>query len=134
MTIKHNSVAVAAVLAAVATTSIAVPAFAQTKATAGWDTCYAAALERGSGPNRGGGTKEHSQHKAFMDQCMAGKVPLTAERSPPAATPLGGAFASASLPKHVSRHRAAARSRTELAPRLECADARGRAREPRQRA
>ena len=79
MTIKRNGVAIAAVLAAVAMTSIAVPAFAQTKATAGWDTCYAAAIERGSGPNRGGGTKEHSQHKAFMDQCMAGKIPLTAE-------------------------------------------------------
>jgi uncharacterized membrane protein len=115
MTIKRNSVAIAAVLAAVAITSIAVPAFAQTKATAGWDTCYAAALERGSGPNRGGGTKEHSQHKAFMDQCMAGRIPLTAERSPPATTSLGGAFASASPPKHASRHRAAARSRTELA-------------------
>jgi hypothetical protein len=115
MTIKHNSVAVAAVLAAVAITSIAVPAFAQTKASAGWDTCYSAALERGSGPNRGGGTKEHSQHNAFMDQCMAGKVPLTAERSPPATTSLGGAFASASPPRHASRHRAATRSGTELA-------------------
>jgi hypothetical protein len=116
MTIKHNSVAVAAVLAAVAITGIAVPAFAQTKATAGWDTCYAAALERGSGPNKGGGTKEHSQHKTFMDQCMAGTIPLTAERSPPATTSLGGAFASASPPKHASRHRAATRSRTEFAP------------------
>ena len=115
MTIKHNSVAVAAVLAAVAITSIAVPAFAQAKATAAWDTCYAAALERGSRPNKGGGTKEHSQHKAFMDQYMAGAIPLTAERSPPATTALGGAFASASPPKHASRHRAAAGSRTKLA-------------------
>jgi hypothetical protein len=110
MMIRPNSVAVAAVLAAFAITNIAVPVFAQTKATAGWDACYTAAVERGSGPNKGGGTKEHSQHKAFMDQCMAGKIPLTAERSPPATTSLRGAFASASPPKHASRHRAAARS------------------------
>ena len=113
MTIKRNSVAIAAVLAAVAITSIAVPAFAQTKATAGWDACYAAAIERGSGPNKGGGTKEHSQHKAFMDQCMAGKIPLTAAGSPPATTSLGNAFASASLPRHASRHSAATKSRTQ---------------------
>src|SRR6202035_4347793 len=61
---KHNSVAVAAVLAAVASTSIAVPAFAQTKATAGWDACYAAAIERGSGPQKGGSVREGSQHDA----------------------------------------------------------------------
>jgi uncharacterized membrane protein len=110
MIIKHNSVAVAAVLAAVAITSIAVPAFAQTKATAGWDTCYSAALERGSGRHR-----ENSQHDAFMDQCMAGKIPLTAERNPPATRSLDRAFAPASLPKHASRHRAVTRPRAELA-------------------
>jgi hypothetical protein len=53
MIIRRNSVAVVAVLAAVAITSIAVPAFAQAKATAGWDACYAAALERGSGLRHG---------------------------------------------------------------------------------
>ena len=113
MITKHNSIAIAAVLAAVAITSIAVPAFAQTKATAGWDACYAAAIERGSGPNKGGGTKEHSQHKAFMDQCMAGKIPLTAAGRPPATSSLGSAFASASVPRHASRHSAATKSRTQ---------------------
>jgi uncharacterized membrane protein len=73
MIINHSSIAVAAVLAAVATTSIEVPAFAQAKATAGWDTCYAAALERGSGHQKGGNVREGSQHDGFMDQCMAGK-------------------------------------------------------------
>jgi hypothetical protein len=113
MTIKHNSVAVAAVLAAVAITSIAVPAFAQTKATASWDACYAAALERGSGRQKGGSVREGSQHDAFMNQCVAGKIPLTAAGSPPATTSLGRAFASASLPRHASRHRAATKSRTQ---------------------
>ena len=50
---------------------------------------------------------------AFMDRCLAGKIPLTAEESPRARS-LGGAFASASVPKHTSRRRAATRSRTEL--------------------
>jgi hypothetical protein len=113
MIIRHNSVAIAAVLAAAAITSIAVPAFAQTKATSGWDACYAAALERGSGRQKGGNVREGAQHDGFMDQCMAGKIPLTAERSPPATASLAHAFASAS-PKHASRHRAATRSRTEL--------------------
>lgn len=115
MIIKHNSVAVAAILAGLAITSIAVPAFAQTKATAGWDSCYAAAVERGSGRQKGGEVRGGSQHTAFMDQCMAGKIPLTAERSPPAMTSLGRAFASASLPKHARRHRAATRSGTQPA-------------------
>ena len=114
MTIRHNSVALAAVLAAVAITSIAVPAFAQTKSAAGWDTCYAAAIERGSGRQKGGEARGGSQHTSFMDQCIAGKIPLTAERSPPATKPLGRAFASASLLKHASRHHAATKSRTGL--------------------
>ena len=113
MIIKPNCVAVAAVLAALATSSITPTAFAQTNATVSWDTCYPLSIERGAGRDKGGGTKESSQHKAFMDQCMAGKIPLTAERSPPATRSLGGAFASA-VPKHKSRHRATTRSRTEL--------------------
>jgi hypothetical protein len=113
MTIKRNSVGVAAVLATLATAGITVPAFAQTKATPSWDTCYSLSVERGAAPGRGGATTADAQHNAFMDQCLAGRIPLTAEGSPRARS-LGGDFASASVPKHASRRRAATRSRTEL--------------------
>jgi hypothetical protein len=113
MTIKLHSVAVAAVLVTLATAGITVPAFAQTKATPSWDTCYSLSVERGAAPGRGGGTNAERQHNAFMDQCLAGKIPLTAEGSLPARL-RGGAFASDSVPKHTSRRRAATRSRTEL--------------------
>jgi hypothetical protein len=113
MIIKPNCVAVAAVLAALATAGISGTGFAQTKATVSRDACYSLAVERGSGPHQSG-APEHSQHKAFIDQCMAGKIPLTAERSPPATSSLGGAFASASVPKHRSRPDAVTRSRTAL--------------------
>jgi len=102
MTIKLNSVGVAAVLATLATAGITVPAFAQTKATASWDTCYSLSVERGAAPGRGGGTNADAQHNAFMDQCLARKIPPTAEGSPPARL-RGGTFASASMPKHKGR-------------------------------
>ena len=73
---KRNPVATAVILAALAIPGAAIPAFAQQ--APGWGACYAAAIERGSGPNKGGGTKEHSQHSGFMNQCMAGKIPLGA--------------------------------------------------------
>jgi hypothetical protein len=113
MIIKPSPATLAGVLVAVTTAGIAVSAFAQTKATVSSDTCYSLAVERGSGPQQSG-APEHSQHKAFMDQCMAGNIPLTTERSPPATSSLGGAFASASVPKHTSRRRAAPSFRTEL--------------------
>jgi hypothetical protein len=112
MTIKLNPVAVAAVLATLATAGITVPAFAQTRATPSRDTCYSLSIERGAAPGRGAGNAE-TQHNAFVDQCLAGKIPLTVEESPRARS-LGGTFASASVPKHTSRRRAATRSRTEL--------------------
>jgi hypothetical protein len=82
MIIKPNSIEVAAVMVALATAGVAVPAFAHTKATLSRDTCYSLANERG-----------------------AGRLPARA---------LGGAFASASVPKHTSRSRAATTFRTEL--------------------
>jgi hypothetical protein len=82
MIIKPNRIEVAAVMVALATAGVAVPAFAHTKATASWDTCYSLANERG-----------------------AGRLPAPA---------LGGAFASASVPKHTSLSRPATRFRTEL--------------------
>jgi uncharacterized membrane protein len=71
MSIKLNSVGVAAVLATPA--GITVPAFAQTKATPSWDTCYSLSVERGAVPARGAGTNAAAQHNAFTDQCLAGE-------------------------------------------------------------
>src|ERR1700730_5734089 len=109
--------AIAAALTAVAIVGASIPAVAKDNQSPSFDTCFSLAVERGSGPNKGGGTKEHSQHKAFMDQCMAGKIPLTAEGSPPSTRSLAGAFGSPPPPRHASRHRAATKSRTELATR-----------------
>jgi hypothetical protein len=77
MITKPNAFVIAAVLAALAAPGVAIPAFAKdNNPTPAWDTCFALAIERGSGPHHGGGSKELSQHKAFMNQCMAGKIPL----------------------------------------------------------
>jgi hypothetical protein len=78
MVIKPNAFLVAAVLAALATPGVAVPAFAKDNRAPAWDTCFALAVERGAGPHRGGGSKEASQHNAFMNQCLEGKIPLSA--------------------------------------------------------
>ena len=78
MVIKPNAFVIVAVLAALATPGIAIPAFAKDNSPApAWDTCFAVAVERGSGPHHGGGSKEASQHKNFMNQCLAGKIPLS---------------------------------------------------------
>ena len=81
MVIKPNTVRIAAVLAALATSSVAIPAFARDNHTPTWDSCYTLAVERGSGLDKGGGDKALSQYKAFMDQCMAGKIPPNADTS-----------------------------------------------------
>jgi len=73
---KPNTFAITAILAALAVPGVVVPALAIDNHTPAWDACYALAVERGSGPNKGGGTRERSQHHGFMDQCMAGKIPL----------------------------------------------------------
>jgi hypothetical protein len=78
MVTKTNAFVIAAVLAALATPGVAVPAFAKDNRAPAWDTCFALAVERGAGPQRGGGSKEESQHKAFMNQCLEGKIPLSA--------------------------------------------------------
>ena len=114
MIIKPNRIAVAAVMVALATAGVAVPAFAHTKATVSWDTCYSRANEKGAdGRVKGGGSSDYARHNLFMDQCMAGKIPLTVQGRLPARE-LGGAFASASVPKHTSRRRAATKFRAEL--------------------
>jgi hypothetical protein len=82
MVTTPNAFVIAAVLAALASPGIAVPASAKDNNPApAWDTCYALAVERGSGPHHGGGSKELSQHRAFMNQCLAGKIPLNSGAS-----------------------------------------------------
>jgi hypothetical protein len=79
MVTKPNIVAIAAVVAALATPSVAAAAKVK-QALPTWDTCYALAVERGSAPGRGGseGNKGGAmgQYVRFMDECQAGKIPL----------------------------------------------------------
>ncbi len=75
MITKPNTVAIVAIVAALATPGVAVPAFARTNQTPTWDACFALAVERGSGPNRGGSEKVMSQYTRFMAECQVGKIP-----------------------------------------------------------
>ena len=81
MVTKPNAVAIAVVLAALATPGVTVPASARVKqAPPSWNTCFALAVERGSAPGRGGseGNKGGGMghYLKFMDECQAGKIPL----------------------------------------------------------
>ena len=109
MITKPNTVAIAAILAALATPGVAIQAFARDNQTATWDACYALAVERGSGPNKGGGDKVLSQYNAFMDQCMGGKIPLGADANAADANAAAGklpagARASTVVPKRINGH------------------------------
>jgi hypothetical protein len=108
MVAKTNIVAVAGFLAAFVGAGVAVPAVAKDNQAPGFDACYTLSLERGSGPERGGGTKEHAQHKAFMDQCMEGKIPMSAEAKPSALNVPANARASAAVPTRFNRQPASA--------------------------
>jgi len=77
MVTKPNTVAIAAIVAALATPGVAIPAFARANQTPTWDTCFTLAVERGSGPNKGGSDKVMSQYNRFMGECLAGKIPLS---------------------------------------------------------
>ena len=79
MITKPNTIAIVAILAALATSGAAPPAFARDNQTPRFDSCFLLSVERGSGPQKGGGDKELSQHRAFMQQCMAGKIPVNLE-------------------------------------------------------
>jgi hypothetical protein len=94
MNTKSNTIAVAAILTALATSGVTVPAFAKDNQAPGFDTCFALSVERGSGPNKGGGTKEDSQNKAFIAQCMAGKIPGNLAANPSVAKLPANAHAS----------------------------------------
>jgi len=109
MIAKPRTVAVAAALTALIVASVSIPAVARDNQAPGYDACFTLSLERGSGPNKGGGNKEHAQHKAFMDQCLAGKIPGTPEASPSAAKLPADAYALNVASKRISRHATSAR-------------------------
>jgi hypothetical protein len=79
MVTKPNIVAIAAVVAALATPTVASAAKVK-QSLPTWDTCYSLAVERGSAPGRGGseGNKGGGMghYLRFMDECQAGKIPL----------------------------------------------------------
>jgi len=79
MVTKPNIVAVTAIVAALATPSVAAAARVK-QSLPTWDTCYSLAVERGSTPGRGGseGNKGGGMghYLKFMDECQAGKIPL----------------------------------------------------------
>jgi hypothetical protein len=109
MTATPHMVATAVALTALAIVGAAIPAAARDTQTPGFDTCFALSVARGSGPNKGGGTKEHSQHDAFMEQCMAGKILVNPEASPSTAKLPANTYASTVTSKRVKRDPASAR-------------------------
>jgi hypothetical protein len=94
MSTKSNTVAVAAILAALATPGVTIPAFARENQTPTWEACFNLAVERGSGPDKGGGDKVLSQYNRFMAECLAGKIPLSADANASVAKPPARAHAS----------------------------------------
>jgi hypothetical protein len=104
MITSSKTVAMAAILAVFAISSVAVPASARDGQTPGFDTCFALSVERGSGPNKGGTTKEEAQHRGFMADCMAGKIPLKAEANSSGAKLPPNSYASTVVQKPTSRH------------------------------
>jgi hypothetical protein len=84
MVTKPNIVAIAAVVAALATPTVASAAKVK-QSLPTWDTCYSLAVERGSAPGRGGseGNKGGGMghYLKFMDECQAGKIPLGSSAS-----------------------------------------------------
>src|ERR1700719_951407 len=67
-----------------------------------WDACYALSVERGSGPNKGGGDKVLSQYNRFMDECTAGKIPLGTDANASVGKLPAGARASTVVPKRIN--------------------------------
>src|SRR3977135_2807859 len=110
MVAKPHTVAIAAALTATAIAIASVPAVAKDKQTPGYDTCFELSVERGSGPAKGGDARKESQHKDFVEQCMAGKIPLSTAEASPSATKLpANAYASTAASKRINRHPGSAR-------------------------
>jgi hypothetical protein len=101
MLTKRICMMIGTVSAALAVPSLSTPAFAAGNQTPGFDTCYSLSVERGSGPDKGGGEHIREQHDRFMHQCMAGEIPLTMGPAP-----LRGALARSSTAeiRHIRRH------------------------------
>jgi hypothetical protein len=94
MTTKPNTVAVAAILGALATPGVTVPAFARDNQAPTWEACFNLAVERGAGPSSGPGDKVMSQYNRFMAECLAGKIPLSGDVNAPVARSSARAHAS----------------------------------------
>src|SRR5712671_3370023 len=107
---KPHALAIAAALAAITIAAASIPAVAKDKQTPCYQTCLELSVERGSGPAKGGDARKESQHKDFVEQCMAGKIPLsTAEVNPPATKLPANAYASTVTSKRINRHPGSAR-------------------------
>jgi ABC-type sugar transport system substrate-binding protein len=80
MITKPNIVAIAAVVVALATPSVAAAAKVRQPLPT-WDTCFTLAVERGSAPGRGGSENNKGggmgHYVQFMNECLAGKIPLS---------------------------------------------------------
>ena len=107
MIAKPRTVASAAALAALAIVAASIPAAARDSQAPSYDTCFTLAVERGSGPNKGGGAREHAQHRTFMEQCMAGKIVSSTQASPATARLPANAYASTVATKRSNRQPAA---------------------------
>jgi hypothetical protein len=94
MSTKPNAIAVAAIVAALATPGVTIPAFARDNQTPTWEACFNLAVERGSGPDKGGSDKVMSQYNRFMGECLAGKIPFSADANASVAKPPARAHAS----------------------------------------
>jgi hypothetical protein len=111
MVIKSSAAAIGAFLVAVAMSGLSTPTYAQTRNAAStqnpsYDTCATLAEQRGSGHDKGGGTKEAAQHKGFMEQCQAGKIPLGAGVTAAATNVPSNAYASGATPTRAKRRSA----------------------------
>jgi hypothetical protein len=60
----------------VAATTPTIAAARHHQATPSFDTCEALSVERGAAPGQGGSPNPDAQHNAFMQQCLAGEIPL----------------------------------------------------------
>jgi hypothetical protein len=75
---RSTSLAVAvSLLVSAAAPALAAAKHAQAKESeVSYDVCEALAVKRGSPPGQGGSTYTETQFRAFMQQCLAGKIPL----------------------------------------------------------
>jgi len=68
-----STVAVALVIG---TASPALAALRHQNSVPSYDTCEALSVERGAAPGQGNSGNPEGLHKAFIRQCLQGKIPL----------------------------------------------------------